>query len=267
VDRAEAGALAGRAHGRRGGPLRLDHRRDRARGGAPPARWLRCGRRRRGDRASRRSAAHGARRAAAPRPPVRVVFDRNLRLPPESRLVRSAAEVPVWVVWSPGADPARAADLAARGVHLIAAHGLPAALAALREAGIASLFCEGGAALAGTLLAAEIVDRLDLFYAPLLLGPLGARSLRRSAQPSALGGGTLAPAADGGIRAGHADGAGPARGLKEEAGAEVGVPRPRPRSRSARGGENGRPVRDQPSPAEPGRVRAWSDAREGARSC
>jgi diaminohydroxyphosphoribosylaminopyrimidine deaminase/5-amino-6-(5-phosphoribosylamino)uracil reductase len=103
-------------------------------------------------------------------PPVRVVFDRTLRLPIDSSLVRSAREIPVWIVT--GADvPAEAkAALEAAGVEVLVATDLPTGLAALRDRGIDSLFCEGGAGIAAALLEADLVDRLSLFYAPILLG-------------------------------------------------------------------------------------------------
>ncbi len=115
-----------------------------------------------------------ARGAIMPRrPPVRVVFDRALRLPPESFLAQTAREVPVWIVC--GSEPAsdRRHALEGLGVRILQAADMETALAALREAGVASLFCEGGASLAGALLRAEVVDRLALFYAPLFLGPEG----------------------------------------------------------------------------------------------
>jgi diaminohydroxyphosphoribosylaminopyrimidine deaminase/5-amino-6-(5-phosphoribosylamino)uracil reductase len=105
-------------------------------------------------------------------PPVRVVFDRTLRLPPGSRLVASAREVPVWVVCGPAAAEARI-RLEDAGVRVVEAEGLVPALAALRSRGVDSMLCEGGGRLASALLAAGVVDRLSLFYAPLLLGPAG----------------------------------------------------------------------------------------------
>lgn len=107
------------------------------------------------------------------RPPVRVVLDRMLRLPPGCRLVRGVEEAPVWVVAGRGApEPARA-RLEAAGVRVLTADDLSGALRVLREAGLQSVFCEGGAEMASALLGAELVDRLSLFYAPLLLGPRG----------------------------------------------------------------------------------------------
>jgi diaminohydroxyphosphoribosylaminopyrimidine deaminase / 5-amino-6-(5-phosphoribosylamino)uracil reductase len=106
-------------------------------------------------------------------PPVRVVLDPRLRLPPGCRLLATAAEAPVWVVGSAAAPPGAARALEAAGATVLLADDLPAAMRVLRERGVRSVFCEGGAALAGSLLAAALVDRLTLFYAPLFLGVEG----------------------------------------------------------------------------------------------
>jgi diaminohydroxyphosphoribosylaminopyrimidine deaminase/5-amino-6-(5-phosphoribosylamino)uracil reductase len=111
-------------------------------------------------------------------PPVRVVFDRSLRLPPESRLVQSITDAPVWVVCSPDHPAAARSRLEVAGVQVIEASDIAAALRSLRSAGIASVFCEGGARIASALLAADLVDRLTLFYAPILLGADAADPFR-----------------------------------------------------------------------------------------
>ncbi|HEX9939843.1 MAG TPA: bifunctional diaminohydroxyphosphoribosylaminopyrimidine deaminase/5-amino-6-(5-phosphoribosylamino)uracil reductase RibD [Longimicrobium sp.] len=104
--------------------------------------------------------------------PVRVVFDRALRLPIESNLVRTAREVPVIAVAQEGAAGESARALEAAGVRVLApAPGLERALESLRAAGVRSMFVEGGAEIAGNLLRGGVVDRLYLFYAPVLLGP------------------------------------------------------------------------------------------------
>lgn len=109
--------------------------------------------------------------AVQPRvPPVRVVFDRTLRLPTTGALARTAREVPVWAVAAPDAAVERRTALERLGVRVLTASTLDEALAVLRAAGIGSLFAEGGATLAGSLLAGDLVDRMYLFQAPLLLG-------------------------------------------------------------------------------------------------
>jgi len=106
-------------------------------------------------------------------PPARIVFDRRLRIPPVSRLLSTIAEAPLWIVHGPEAPPAVAESLQRAGVQLISASTLQIAMAKLVERGVGSLFCEGGAEFASTLLRENVVDRLTLFYAPVLLGPKG----------------------------------------------------------------------------------------------
>jgi diaminohydroxyphosphoribosylaminopyrimidine deaminase/5-amino-6-(5-phosphoribosylamino)uracil reductase len=105
------------------------------------------------------------------KPPLRVIFDRKLRIPLTSRLVASAGEAPVRVYCSAAASAEARGALEARGVEVLEASDLAAAFHSLGETGVSSVFCEGGAALASALLADDLVDRLSLFYAPLLLGP------------------------------------------------------------------------------------------------
>jgi diaminohydroxyphosphoribosylaminopyrimidine deaminase/5-amino-6-(5-phosphoribosylamino)uracil reductase len=114
-----------------------------------------------------------ARGSVIPRiPPTRVVFDGVLRLPLESKLVRTAHETPVLVVGDERAQTDAMRALIAAGVQVeLADHGLERTLETLREAGIRSMFVEGGAEIAGSLLRAGVVDRLYLFYAPVFLGP------------------------------------------------------------------------------------------------
>src|SRR5262249_25393213 len=52
------------------------------------------------------------------RSPVRVVLDRHLRLPPTSRLVRSARATPLWLFAERWGEPSEVAVLTAAGVAL-----------------------------------------------------------------------------------------------------------------------------------------------------
>jgi len=81
-------------------------------------------------------------------PPVRVVFDPAARLSAGRTSVLEETDAVTFV---------RVADLAA-------------SLRALRARGIRSLLVEGGASLASALLDAELVDRLVIFQAPIVLG-------------------------------------------------------------------------------------------------
>lgn len=110
---------------------------------------------------------------------VRVVLDSRLRLPPDSRLARSARECPVWVLHGPGARPERAEALAGLGVRLIEVpageRGLEMrdCLAALGREGLTRVLCEGGGQIAASLLGAGLADRLALFTAGVAIGAEG----------------------------------------------------------------------------------------------
>lgn len=114
------------------------------------------------------------REAPAPRvPPRRVVFDRQARLPVESRLVQTARKIPLTVITDVhhAAENAEAgARLRAEGVTLRGAPDLASALGQLRLDGIEHLLVEGGAVLASAFMEAGFVDRLITFQAPVILG-------------------------------------------------------------------------------------------------
>ena len=112
--------------------------------------------------------------------PTRVVFDTRLRLPLESRLVKSAGEVPLIVIASADSPAANEEALLARGAQVIRAPSsaegridVAGALRLLAARGVVTMLVEGGAELAGSFLAARLADELHAFIAPILLGPRG----------------------------------------------------------------------------------------------
>lgn len=120
------------------------------------------------------------------RSPVRVVLDRSLRIPGTSRLVHSARETPLWVMTSNVSEAAAAMKLGAAGAQVIrlstttsAPTGLdlPAALHALSEKGITRLLVEGGARVASSFVAADMVDELWLLRGPDPVGADGVAAL------------------------------------------------------------------------------------------
>jgi diaminohydroxyphosphoribosylaminopyrimidine deaminase / 5-amino-6-(5-phosphoribosylamino)uracil reductase len=125
--------------------------------------------------------------APAPRvPPLRVVFDRQGRLPLDSRLVRTARDVPVLVVVAPGGDGRARRALESRGVIVVEADTFEHALRTLRGRGVRHLLLEGGAGLASAAMAAGVVDHLITLQAPVILGrdllpPFGALAPRSAA--------------------------------------------------------------------------------------
>lgn len=134
-----------------------------------------------------------------PRPAVRrafhrIVFDASLRLPPDSRLARSARHSPVWAVCLARADAGRRRRLESRGVTVVTAPGrdgeiaLPSALREMRRRGIWSVMVEGGSELLGSFLAERLLDQLALFRAPLLLGGRASRPAFGGPDPARVSG-------------------------------------------------------------------------------
>jgi diaminohydroxyphosphoribosylaminopyrimidine deaminase/5-amino-6-(5-phosphoribosylamino)uracil reductase len=100
--------------------------------------------------------------------PTRIVFDRSARLSSQSKLVKTARDIPTLVVTAE--TTTLPADLANAGVEALPAHDLGDALRKLKSRGINSLMVEGGAGLAASFIGGGFVDRLVIFQAPVILG-------------------------------------------------------------------------------------------------
>lgn len=109
---------------------------------------------------------------------LRVVLDSHLRLPLNSKLVKSA-DGDVLVLTTPEANPRKAAALARRGVEVVRLGGgrsrngrvpLREAIVELGRRQILSVLIEAGSRLNGAALDAKIVDKMIFFYAPRILG-------------------------------------------------------------------------------------------------
>jgi diaminohydroxyphosphoribosylaminopyrimidine deaminase/5-amino-6-(5-phosphoribosylamino)uracil reductase len=119
------------------------------------------------------------------RSPVRVVLDRALRMPGNSRLVHSARETPLWVMTSDFAEAPAAMKLGAAGAQVmrVASTTSPpgldplAVLRALSEKGITRLMVEGGARVASSFVAAGLVDEVWLLRGPGAIGAEGVPAL------------------------------------------------------------------------------------------
>ena len=114
------------------------------------------------------------------RVPARVIFDSRLRMPLNSVVVQTARDVPTWVLTGSDAPDDAEQALVDAGCAVVrvsnSAEGrvdVTAGLRLLASQGLVSIMVEGGAELAGSLLAARLADELHAFVAPVLLGPRG----------------------------------------------------------------------------------------------
>lgn len=111
------------------------------------------------------------------RSPIRIIVDSRLRLPLTSRLVRSAARLPTWMATRADIDGDRRRAFEDCGLEVLAlppdASGNPNLQdlgAVLAGRGLTRVLVEGGARLAASLLRADLVDRLEWFRAPRIIG-------------------------------------------------------------------------------------------------
>lgn len=117
------------------------------------------------------------------RQPVRIVLDTHLRLPPDSKLARSAQATPVWVCHGPNPAQKPAEALQDLGVTLIQCTGtaghlnMQDALHNLASRGLTRIFCEGGAGIAAALLQGHHVDDLAILTAGRVFGASGTAAI------------------------------------------------------------------------------------------
>lgn len=117
------------------------------------------------------------------RPLLRVVLDSRLRIPLQSKLVKSAdADLVVFTTQRRDTSKARALlEAGVQLVHVAARRGRVDLKAVLRELGrrqVLNLLIEAGAELNGAALHAGIVDKMILFYAPRVMGTGGVPMAR-----------------------------------------------------------------------------------------
>ena len=108
--------------------------------------------------------------------PVRIVLDTRLRMAVSARMLHQASAAATYIVCGPAADEADRRRLEAAGARILEmplkAGGidLGALMERLGAMGLTSLLIEGGARVAGSALAAGIVDKIVFHYAPKILG-------------------------------------------------------------------------------------------------
>ncbi len=117
------------------------------------------------------------------RQPVRVIVSRRLDMPMMGKLAMSAKDVPLWLCHGADADSYLTEAWSGIGARLLPCGlragqlDIVAVLDALGAAGLTRIFCEGGGALAASLLGEDLVDELVGYTAGLTIGAEGLPSV------------------------------------------------------------------------------------------
>ena len=117
---------------------------------------------------------------ARPVRPVRIVIDRDLQTPVDSRLVESAKNAAVWLICSHQAGRNKGDVFRDNSVEIMCMDHNPYGffhpqdiLKMLGEAGLNSLFIEGGGFTMTSFMKAQLIDRLVWMRAPKIMGNQG----------------------------------------------------------------------------------------------
>jgi diaminohydroxyphosphoribosylaminopyrimidine deaminase/5-amino-6-(5-phosphoribosylamino)uracil reductase len=109
------------------------------------------------------------------RQPARVVLDSRQRLASDCKLVRTARQTPTYVVSIDNSNN-RLTDAGVKVLTVKAVGERPdlkASLEALEAEGIGSVLVEGGGQVAASFIRCELVDQIEWFRAPIVLGGEG----------------------------------------------------------------------------------------------
>jgi diaminohydroxyphosphoribosylaminopyrimidine deaminase/5-amino-6-(5-phosphoribosylamino)uracil reductase len=125
------------------------------------------------------------RHVRGPNPAV-VVLDGKLSLSPRARLLHINRGAPVWVFCAASANARKRRALESTGAKVVALSttrgsarlNLNVVLRELFNRGVYRLLVEGGSEVHGAFMSQRLVDRLELFIAPLLLGSEGVPLVR-----------------------------------------------------------------------------------------
>ncbi|MGM9937371.1 MAG: bifunctional diaminohydroxyphosphoribosylaminopyrimidine deaminase/5-amino-6-(5-phosphoribosylamino)uracil reductase RibD [Candidatus Ornithomonoglobus sp.] len=117
-------------------------------------------------------------RTENPSDPVRVICDSHLRIPLASRIMRTAREIPT-IIAAVSKDEERIKSITDTGARVIITDGervdLTQLMAELGKLNIDSVLAEGGAELHASLLEAGLVDELNIYIAPKIIGGRDAK--------------------------------------------------------------------------------------------
>lgn len=111
--------------------------------------------------------------------PTRIIVDSKLRVPLTARVLNE--EAPTIILTTEQADESKVKNLHELGIEVLPCGtgsrvDLVKAMKLLGERGINSILLEGGGVLNGAMIEAGLVDKLMLFYAPIIVGGNGSPS-------------------------------------------------------------------------------------------
>jgi diaminohydroxyphosphoribosylaminopyrimidine deaminase/5-amino-6-(5-phosphoribosylamino)uracil reductase len=117
------------------------------------------------------------------RQPVRIILDTDLKLSPESRLVRSAGLSPIWVVCGDNATEQKEQILSRSGATVIRIRAgkpgieISGLLGELGKRRISNILVEGGGRVLGSFMESGLADEFHFFYAPKILADPGGKNM------------------------------------------------------------------------------------------
>lgn len=125
---------------------------------------------------------------------TKIIFDTRLRIPAKARLFQSGGDQKTILITSRKAPLSKINNLRARGVNvMIVAQragriDISKAMRQLREFGLRKVLIEGGSTLTGSALKAGVVDQVNIYIAPKILGDEQGRSSVVGLAPTSIGG-------------------------------------------------------------------------------
>lgn len=115
-----------------------------------------------------------------PKNPVRIICDSKLRIPLDCKIAKTANDIPTYVA-TVSSDTEKIQKLETLGVKIIRTSGkrvnLNELISELGGLGIDSVLVEGGAELHASLLEAGLVNKLEIYIAPKIIGGKDAKTV------------------------------------------------------------------------------------------
>lgn len=114
--------------------------------------------------------------------PIRVVVDSALRVPVDARIVKTARDIRTIVACIPGAPEEKILSLRNAGVEVLVTDekdghvDLKKLTQALGQMQIDSILLEGGATLAAAAFEAGIIDKVQMYVAPMVIGGTASKT-------------------------------------------------------------------------------------------